>query len=127
MSDNIGAIAISSDSKTYAFTAFGMQMNRPVGALYTIQEDGERMTRVAQSQPESDEERGPRGGGFGGGGIGSPQFSKDGRTVYYTQGNGIYSAALGGGGSETAAAPAAMLEPGRRACLRRRTPHQLYR
>src|ERR1019366_8906176 len=53
------------------------------------------MTRVSQNQA---------GGGRGGGGVGYPQWSKDGRTLYFLQGGGIFSVpASGGGGGGDAA------------------------
>lgn len=104
LSDNITSVIVSPDSKTYAFIAVGTVEGRPSQAIYTIQEDGERLTKITQAGP-SGEEGG--GGGFGGfGGISSLQFSKDGRTLFYRLARGIYSIGVGGGG-ETAAAPTA--------------------
>ncbi|MBI3949630.1 MAG: hypothetical protein HY314_04150 [Acidobacteria bacterium] len=94
----------SPDSKIYAFVATGEQDGRPISTLYTIQEDGERLTRVTQSQPA-----GPEGeGGFAGfgGGISSLQFSKDGRTIFFMERNGIYAIDIGGGGGGGAQAQA---------------------
>jgi tricorn protease len=93
----------------------GSQEARSGPGLWTIQLDGERLTRVAQAQPFTGEEgeRGPRGMGFGfGGGFGSPQWARDGRTLYFMDGGGIYSVSAapasgdspgGGGGSPLAA------------------------
>jgi tricorn protease len=106
LGDSVNTAVASPDSKLYAFTAAGEQDNRRISALYTIQEDGEKMTRVATSQPAG-EEGPPAAGGRFGGGISSPQFSKDGRTIYYLEGNGIYSVEVGGGGSSAPSAPSA--------------------
>lgn len=110
LGDNVMTVAPSSDSRLYAFVTTGEQEGRRVSALYTIQEDGERMTRVTVSQPSAGEE-GPPTGRFFGGGISSPQFSRDARTIYFMDGNGIYVADIGGGGAASsmtgAAAPSA--------------------
>ena len=104
LGDSVGTVVASPDSRLYAFTAFAEQEGRRVSALYTIQEDGERMTRVSVSQPSVGEEGPPTPGRFFGGGISSPQFSRDGRTIYFMDGNGIYSVDVGAGGAATAAA-----------------------
>jgi len=102
LQDSVGGIAVSPDSRTYAFVSGG--------AIYVIQSDGEGVRRLTQPPtPGGGGEGGPPGGGFGfGGGLGSLQFSRDGRTLYYRQGNGIYAIGVGGGGAAAAAAaPAA--------------------
>jgi tricorn protease len=64
------------------------------------------MSRVAQSLPRGGDSEGPpRGFGGFGGGISSPQFSRDGRTLYFQERDGIYSVAVSGGG-DAAATPA---------------------
>jgi tricorn protease len=103
------------DSRSYAVIVGGGAEDGP--GLYVIGDDGTRVTRISTT-PEG----GGRGRGAGGGGGGGfdPQWSKDGRTIYYMQGGGIYSvaapavpagetaAAAGGrGGRGGAAAPAA--------------------
>ncbi|MGB7622908.1 MAG: S41 family peptidase, partial [Terriglobia bacterium] len=110
LSDNITSVVVSPDSKTYAFVVVGTADGRPSQSIYTIQEDGERLTRITQAGPSGEEEG---GGGFGGfGGISSLQFSKDGRTLFYRQARGIYSIGLAGGGEGAgggaAAGPAAV-------------------
>jgi tricorn protease len=102
--DSVGAIAVSPDSRTYAYVSTGETDGRFSAALYTIQEDGERMTRVA-SAATADAAAAPRGrGGFGGGAISQIQWARDGASIYFMQGRGIYSAAVAGGGAGAAAA-----------------------
>ena len=107
LSDNITTVVVSPDSKTYAFVAVGTVDGRPSQAIYTIQEDGERLTKITQAGPSGEEEGGGVFGGFGG--ISSLQFSKDSRTLFYRQARGIYSIGVGGGGGEagTMAGPGA--------------------
>jgi len=107
-SGSVGGIVPGPDGKTYAFTAFGGDES----GLYTIAEDGTRMTRVS-TQPTvaadaATPRRGRGRGGFGGGGYGDLQWAKDGRSLYYLQGGGLYSVAISGAGAapEAAAAPA---------------------
>jgi tricorn protease len=73
IADSVADAVPSPDSRFYAFTAAGQQGSKLGSALYTIRGDGEQMIRVAGGQP-----------------ISSPQFSRDGKTLYYLSGNGIY-------------------------------------
>lgn len=79
--------------------------------------------RPAESAAAGGRGRGGRGGAGGGGGGGSMVFARDGRTLYFRQGNGLFAAPIpasatgggaaagrGGRGAATAAAPPA--QPG---------------
>jgi tricorn protease len=115
--DTIGGLAVAPDGKSIAFTTSGTEGGRPVTSLWTLQLDGERLTRVAQSG-QSDSDDGPPAGRGMGGGFSSLQFSKDGRTLYYKQGPGIYAVALGGapaGAGAGASAPPATAPSANRA------------
>ena len=65
------------------------------------------------AHPQGDGEGGGGGGGFGGG-ISDLNISRDGRTLFFSERNGIYSVALGGG------AATATLTAGRTDGARRR-------
>jgi tricorn protease len=96
--DTIGSMAISPDSKTLVFVTTGTEGGRPVNSIWSLQLEGQRLTRVVQgSRPTPDAEGPPvpTRGGFGG--FNSLQITKDNRTLFYRQGTGIYSANLGGG------------------------------
>jgi tricorn protease len=116
LSDNITTAVPAPDSRTYAFVATGTVDGRNVQTLYTISETGEQMRRVYQTQPPADDGDGPPPGfgGFGGG-IASLQYSRDGRTIYFQQGNGIWAAGVG-----AAAGPGAAPEAAARGDARRR-------
>jgi len=107
LGDNITSVAISPDSRTYAFvTAEDSDDGRPASSIYTIAENGEQLRRLMQSQPPQEGEEEPPGGGGPGAGLTTLQFSKDGRTLYFHQANGIWSLPLGaaeGGGAARAA------------------------
>lgn len=94
---SVTTVAPSPDSKTYAFIASGADDGESSGggpSLYTIADDGSRLTRVSQAPAPDPSSDAPRGRGFGGGGFGEPQWTKDGRSIYYMQGGGIYSVAV---------------------------------
>jgi len=97
---SVMTVVPSPDSHTYAFIASGGDEEgggRP--ALYTISEDGSRLTPLSQGPAPDPSEETPRGRGFGRGGFDDPQWSKDGRSIYYLQGGGLYSIAAPAGGS----------------------------
>lgn len=91
LNETVASVAVAPDSKTYAFVSVADIEGRPTAALYTISEDGTAVTRVAQAQPREEEDAGPRFGG----GISSVRFSKEGRTIYFLEANGIYAVELG--------------------------------
>jgi tricorn protease len=69
------------------------QANIPV--IYSIQDNGRRLTRVTAGQPPQDAEGGGPGGGGGfGGGIGDLNVSRDGRTLFFRERDAIYSVPL---------------------------------
>jgi tricorn protease len=82
------------DSRMYAVVVGGGAGVDPGDGpgLYTLSDDGTRLTRISTA-PEGGGGRGRGGAGGGGGGF-DPQWSKDGRSVYYMQGEGIYSVAV---------------------------------
>jgi tricorn protease len=96
LSDNITTAAVAPDSKSYAFVAQTEADGRNVTVLYAIQENGDQMKRLTQSEPPDPEAEGAPGGGPGGG-IGSLQYSKDGKTLFFSEGRGLWSVGTGGG------------------------------
>ena len=91
------------DSRTYLLVAGGGGTDGP--GLYTIADDGTRLTRVSTGAADAGGGGRGRGGAGGGGGGFSPQWSKDGRSIFYMQGGGIYTvAAPAAPAGETAAA-----------------------
>lgn len=111
LTGSVSDVVPAPDSRTYVIVAGGGGEGGP--GLYTIADDGTRLTRLSTAA-EAGAGRGGRGGGGGGGGF-DPQWSKDGRSIYYAQGGGIYSIGVpaaandtaGGRGGRGAAAPAA--------------------
>ena len=109
----IGYVVPSPDSRTYLFSAAGADENTPAG-MYTMNEDGSRITRLNTSTGETTggggRGRGGRGGGFGGN---EPQWARDSRSIYFLQGGGIYSLSLGAGAATDSAPAAAPTTGGR--------------
>jgi tricorn protease len=99
--------AIAPDNRTIVFATSEPAGQRNVPVVYSISEDGRRLTRITSGAPPGgDEAGGPpgRGGGGGfGGGIGSFSFSRDGRTLFFKEGPSIYTVAMPGGGGAAAA------------------------
>lgn len=106
LSDNITTLAVSPDSRLYAFVAVDDEDGRPVSTLYTIPEDGTQTTTITSTQRSGDGEEG--GGGPGGGRqINSLKFAKDGRSLFFMEGEGLYSVDLPVSGPERGGARAA--------------------
>ncbi|MGE0885602.1 MAG: S41 family peptidase [Blastocatellales bacterium] len=98
---------IAPDSRTIVFVTSEPAGLRSVPVIYSIQEDGRRLSRITTGQAGGDNEGGGggRGGGFGGG-IGDLNITRDGRTLYYREGRSVYSASLAGGaGAGSAVGP----------------------
>src|SRR5262249_7667304 len=81
LSDNITTVAVSPDSKLYAFVAGADQDGRASATPYTIPEDRTHTATVATSTRGPGDEEG--GGGPGGARlINSVKFSKDGHSIF---------------------------------------------
>ncbi len=84
---SVGEVVPSPDGRSYAVVVSGGGgRGGSAPGIYTVSEEGGRMTRVSSSQ--------------GGGGAVSPQWSRDGRTLYFLQGGSIFSASVSGGGGD---------------------------
>ncbi|HEY2017104.1 MAG TPA: S41 family peptidase [Bryobacteraceae bacterium] len=111
---SVSAVVPSPDGHTYLFMAQGAPSagedpNAVAGpGMYIIAEDGSRLTRLNTVLPDGagGRGRGGRGGGFGGGG-GEPQWTRDGRSIYFLQGGGLYSLAVPALPTDNGAATAA--------------------
>ena len=70
-------------------------------SLYTIQDDGKKLNRLTTGTPapadaEGDAPRGPRG--FFGSRVSNLNLTRDGRTLYFQEGDAVYSVPASGGG-----------------------------
>lgn len=110
MAGSVSTVVPSPDGRTYLFMAAGGGAPGEDGgggpAMYTIAEDGTRLTRLNTSTGETGGGGGGRGGGGGFGGFAEPQWARDGRSIYFTQGRGLYNLALAAPAADSGAAPA---------------------
>ena len=101
MPHEVGTFTITPDSRAIVFTVTEPAGRGTSTAIYSIQEDGRRLTRITSTAPSEEEGEGRGRGGFGFfGGIRELRVSRDGRTLYFQEGRGVSSVSL------PAAAPA---------------------
>ncbi|HJT67868.1 MAG TPA: S41 family peptidase [Pyrinomonadaceae bacterium] len=99
---------ISPDSRTIVFTTSEPAGPANIPVVYSVQEDGRRLTRVTAGLPPQDAEGGGPGGGGGfGGGISDLNVSRDGRTLFFRERDSIYSVPLSAGAGQGAGAATA--------------------
>ncbi|HEY8205279.1 MAG TPA: DPP IV N-terminal domain-containing protein, partial [Pyrinomonadaceae bacterium] len=99
----ISTFTVAPDSRTIVFVTSEPSATTQVPVIYSIQEDGKRLARITSGGAAQGEgEGGPGGGGFGGG-IGDLSITRDGRTLFFRERDGIYSIALGAGAGSVAA------------------------
>ena len=112
--DSYGGLVAAPAGSSVAFTmsSGGGRGGRGGGGaaesgLYVVNVETAALTRVppAPAAAAGGGGRGGRGGGGGGGG-GSAVFTRDGRTIYFRSGSGLYAASVGGGGGGGGAAQA---------------------
>ncbi len=91
---------------------FGGRGGGGTPSIYTIQDNGKRMSRIATGTPRpaanpEEDQPPPRGfrGGFRGG-IFNLRLTRDGRTLFFQEGESVYSTPVGGGGGGGGGAPA---------------------
>ncbi|MGH9881652.1 MAG: S41 family peptidase, partial [Pyrinomonadaceae bacterium] len=88
----ISNYTLAPDSRTIVFVTTEPAGVANVPVVYSIQDDGKRLVRIASGLPPSEDgDQGP-GGGFGfGGGISDLNVSRDGRTLFFRERDGVYS------------------------------------
>src|ERR1041385_7882310 len=105
----ISTFNVTPDSRTLVFVTSEPAATAQIPVIYSIQEDGRRLTRIIAGGPPQGDAEGGGGGGFGGG-LGDLSISRDGRTLFFRERDGIYSVGLAGA---TGAAGAAGANTGR--------------
>ena len=109
----INNYTLAPDSRTVVFVTSEPSATATVPVVYSIQHDGKRLSRITSGlPPQEDGAQGQGGGGFGGG-ISELNISRDGRTLFFRERDGIYSipistgaGAMGAASAATAARPA---------------------
>src|SRR5205823_3250476 len=89
----VGNYIVAPDGRTIVFVTSEPSATFAVPVIYSIQDDGRRLTRVTAGAPPQGEAEGGGGGGFGGG-LGDLSISRDGRTLFFREREGIYSVPL---------------------------------
>jgi tricorn protease len=122
---------ITPNSRTLVFVTTEPAGPATIPVIYSVQDDGRRLSRITAGQPPNEEGGGPGGGGGFGGGIAELNVSRDGRTLFFREREAIYSVPLsagaGAGGGTTATAGAGGAAGGRRRInytVRVRVDHQ---
>jgi len=100
---------VSPDGRTLVFATLELAGQANVPAVYAVQDDGRRLTRVTASVSPvaaggGDNPPPTPGGGGGGGGVSNLNVSRDGRTLFFLEGDFVYSVPMP---SSAAAGPAA--------------------
>jgi tricorn protease len=89
----VTSYTVSPDSKSIVFVTSepsGAAASIPV--IYSIQEDGKRLTRITSGTPPPTDGAGGGGGGGGfGGGTSNLNVTRDNRTLYFQEGQFVYS------------------------------------
>jgi tricorn protease len=104
---------IAPDSRTIVFVTTEPAGPATVPVIYSIQDDGRRLTRITSGQPPNEGGGGPGGGGGFGGGVSELNISRDGRTLYFREREAIYAVPLTSTGAPTLSTAGAR-EPARR-------------
>ncbi len=100
----ISTYIIAPDSRTIVFVTSEPAGQANIPVIYSIQDDGRRLSRITAGQaPSADGQGGGGGGGFGGG-MSELALSRDGRTLFFRERDGVYSVPVAGGGGPGAGA-----------------------
>ena len=102
----ISQFTIAPDSRTIIFVTSEPSATSSLPVVYSIQDDGRRLARVTSGAPPQGDGEGPGGGGGFGGGISGLNVSRDGRTLFFSERDGIYSVPLAAGPASAAASTA---------------------
>jgi tricorn protease len=85
--------AIMPDNRALVFVTTEPGATRTIPVIYSINEDGKRLTRITAGEAQTGD--GQAGGGFGGGaGISDLNISRDGRTLFFKESDSVYSITL---------------------------------
>lgn len=97
---------VAPDSRTIIFVTTEPAGVASVPVIYSIQDDGRRLSRITSGQPPNEEGPGGGGGGGFGGGIAELSISRDGRTLFFRERDSIYSVPVAAGGAPALASAA---------------------
>jgi tricorn protease len=100
---SVSSFTPARDGRTLVFAASDGSAAGGGVAIYSCTDDGRNVRQIggAATSSSGGDDEAPRGRGGSGRSTFNLRVTRDGRTVFYQQGNGVYSASLGGGGSIT--------------------------
>jgi tricorn protease len=104
---------VATDSRTIVFITSEPAGTANVPVIYSIQDDGRRLSRITSGQPPTEDAEGGGGGGFGSG-ISQLSISRDGRTLFFRERDSIYSVPVSGSAAPTLATARPAGDTGRR-------------
>jgi tricorn protease len=93
----VTSFEVAPDGRTIVFATSELAGQANIPVIYSVQDDGRRLTRVtAGSPPQGGDGPGgpPQGGGGFGGGVSNLNISRDGRTLFFQEGDFVYSVAM---------------------------------
>lgn len=111
---------VAQDSRTLVFVTTEPAGIASIPVIYSIQDDGKRLMRILSGQAPSEEGGQGGGGGFFGGGISELNISRDGRTLFFSERDQIYSVPVPASPAPGSAAAAAAASAPRGEATRRR-------
>jgi tricorn protease len=109
LSSPVTSYTISPDGRTIVFATVETAGLVSVPVVYSMGEDGRRLSRVTSGTPPTGEggQEAPTPGGFGfRGAISNLNVSRDGRTLFFQEGQSVYSVPLGASAAGASAAGA---------------------
>ncbi|MDQ5836338.1 MAG: S41 family peptidase [Acidobacteriota bacterium] len=109
LSSPVTSYTVSPDGRTIVFATVETAGLVSVPVIYSMGEDGRRLARVTSGMPPTGEggQEAPTPGGFGfRGAISNLNVSRDGRTLFFQEGQSVYSVPLGASAAGASAAGA---------------------
>jgi tricorn protease len=91
----VGNYTVAPDGRTIIFVTTEPAGLAATPVIYSIGDDGRRLTRITAGGPPAAGEGGGGGGGGFGGGISDLAISRDGRSLFFSERSAIYSVPLG--------------------------------
>ena len=90
MPSAVTGYTIAPDSRTIVFATSEPASTRPVPVIYSIQDDGKRLTRIASGLPPTDESAQTPAAPTDVSGISRLKVARDGRTLFFQEARAVY-------------------------------------
>jgi tricorn protease len=103
----ISNYTVAPDSRTLVFVTSEPAGSANVPVIYSIQDDGKKLARITSGQPPTEGGDQPAGAGGFGGGVSELNISRDGRTLFFRERDGVFSIAIPPSATSSGAASSA--------------------